>query len=140
MNALLLITAFLATVTIREIVQAVSEHVKAKDALKALETVKKTAEAKSREAESQHVTELIMQKIELTRQETAQIEKEKEEAKAALADKILSMTQEQLSALNRTLDNYNKPTAQYVPVPVPVPVPPWTLFNQQQGITQWRGW
>ncbi len=127
MNALLLITAFLATVTIREIVQAVSEHVKAKDALKALETVKKTQEAKSREAESNHVTELIMQKIELTRQETAQIEKDMEEAKAALADKILSMTPEQLAAYNREMVKY-------------VPEPTWTLYNQQQEILRWRGW
>lgn len=140
MNALLLITAFLATVTIREIVQAVSEHVKAKDALKALEAVKKTAEAKSREIEYQLSVEKTKENTEKLKEQTAEMEKIAAETKIKLAQMIEDMTPEQLSELNRTLDNYNRPIMQYVPVPVPVPVPPWTLFNQQQGITQWRGW
>ncbi len=140
MNALLLITAFLATVTIREIVQAVAEHVKAKDAIKALETVKETQEAKSREAEYQLSVEKTKENTEKLKKQTAEMEKIAAETKIKLAQMIEDMTPEQLSELNRTLDNYNKPTAQYVPVPVPVPVPPWALFNQQQGITQWRGW
>lgn len=120
MNALLLITAFLATVTIREIVQAVSEHVKAKDALKLANAEKEKAEIEKKVAEYEIEAALKMEYA-------AQRRKETEEIKSALADKIKSMNAEQLAAYNREMVKY-------------VPVPTWTLYNQQQEILRWRGW
>lgn len=135
MNALLLITAFLTAATIHEIVQAVANHVKVKDALKALETVKETAEERRRGAECQAAEAKSKENAWKYRKEASDAEIREAEIKSALADKIAAMTAEQLEAYNKTL----QPTINYVPVTQYVPVPYWTLFNPQQSIMQWRG-
>lgn len=118
MKALLLITAFLAAVTIHEIVQAVANHVKAKDALKLLTARKEAAEAEARRAEAEKYDKTLDNAI--------------AERRGELSDKIASMNEEQLAAYNKSLAELQRPAVQYYPVPM---VP---LFPQYQNM-QWRG-
>lgn len=134
MNAILAITALIAAVTAREIVLVIAAHVKAKDALKALETVKETAEERRRGAECQAAEAKSKENAWKYRKEASDAEIREAEIKSALADKIAAMTAEQLEAYNKTL----QPTVNYVPVTQYVPVPYWTPFNPQQSIMQWR--
>lgn len=53
MNAILAITALISAVTAREIARVIAEHLKAKDALKAIKAIQETAEERRREAEYQ---------------------------------------------------------------------------------------
>lgn len=119
MNALLLITAFLTAATIHEIVQAVANHVKAKDALKLLTARKEAAEAEARRIEAEEHDKTLDNAI--------------AERRGELADKIAAMNEEQLAAYNESLAELRKPAIQYYPVPY------WTLVNPQQSIMQWRG-
>lgn len=117
MNAILAIAALIAAVTAREIVQAVSEHVKAKDNIRALEAQKEKNEST--------VMATTLAKL------WAESEKEAAEVKLELANKIADMSAEQLAAYNRTLDEASRPTVQYIPVP-------YMPYNY--GLTQWRAW
>lgn len=118
MNALLLVTVFLAALTIHEIVQAVANHVKAKDTLKILTARKEAAEAEARRIEADQHDKTLDNAI--------------AERRGELAEKIAAMNEEQLAAYNKTLAELQRPTVQYYPVPI---VP---LFPQYQNM-QWRG-
>ena len=118
MNALLLITAFLAAVTIHEIVQAVANHVKAKDALKLLTARKEAEEAEARRIEAKEHNKTLDNAI--------------AERRSELADKIAAMNEEQLAAYNKSLAELQRPDVQYYPVPM------MSLFPQYQNM-QWRG-
>ena len=117
MNAILTIltiAALVAAVTAREIVQAVADHVKAKDNIRVLEAQKEKNES----------TVMATTRAKLW----AESEKEAAEVKLELANKIADMSAEQLAAYNRTLDEARRQAAQYVPV----------LYNY--GLTQQRAW
>lgn len=118
MNAILTIAALIAAVTVHEIVQAVANHVKAKDTLRILTARKEAAEAEARRIEAEEHDKTLDNAIAARRVE--------------LADKIAAMNEEQLAAYNKSLAELQRPTVQYYPVPI---VP---LFPQYQNM-QWRG-
>ena len=117
MNAILTIAALVAAVTAHEIVQAVVAHAKAKDAIKLIEAKREAAEAQRAAEEA--------------RKSAAEIEKIYTTVKTELANRLSTLTEEQLAAYNRTLDEASRPTVQYIPVP-------YMPYNY--GLTQWRAW
>lgn len=118
MNAILTIAALIAAVAVHEIVQAVANHVKAKDALKLLTARKEAAEAEARRIEAEEHDKTLDNAI--------------AERRGELADKIAAMNEEQLAAYNESLAELRKPAIQYYPVPI------YPLFPQYQNM-QWRG-
>ena len=122
MNAILAIASLIAAVTAREIVRAVAAHVKMKDAIKALKAAKKAAEEQQRELE--------------TKKLFAEAEKMTAETKMRLAEKVSTLSAEQLAVYNRTLDEANRPAVRYMPVYLPYYGYPTSYY----GRTQWRGW
>ena len=137
MNIIVAVACIFAVVAVREAAQAVSAHYKAKDAVKALETIKETAEERRREAEYKAAEAKSKEKAEMYRKEAAEAEIRAAEAKAALADKIAQLTPEQLEAYNKEME----PIVQTVPVPLFGPIINLTPGYNQQGIVQqWRGW
>lgn len=123
MNAILAIAALIAAVTAREIVRAVAAHVKAKDVIKVLKAAEEAAEEENRAAEA--------------KKNEAEIEKIRDETKAALANKLSGLNDEQLAAYNRTLDEASRPAVQYIPA---IPYVPWPYSQYNYSLTQWRGW
>lgn len=109
MNTMLTIAALVAAVTALVVVQAIVAHAKTKDTIKLIE-------AKIREEEA--------------RKSAAETEKKSQEAKAELASKLSTLTEEQLATYNRTLEEIQRPAVQYVPVVQYVPY----------GSQVWRGW
>ena len=109
MNTILTIAAFVAAVTVFEIVQAIVAHAKAKDEIKLLEAKLRAEEA---------------------RKSAAEIENKSKELKDKLASTLSTLTEEQLATYNRTLEEMQRPTVQYVPVVQYVPY----------GPQAWRGW
>ena len=109
MNTILTIAALVAAVTALVVVQAIVAHAKAKDTIKLIE-------AKIREEEA--------------RKSAAETEKKSQEAKAELASKLSTLTEEQLATYNRTLEEIQRPVMQYVPVVQYVPYGP-------QGQIRW---
>lgn len=105
MNTILTIAAFVAAITVFEIVQAIVAHTKAKDAIELME-VKLRAEEARKSAE--------------------EIDKICQETKAELANTLSTLTEEQLAAYNRILEEAQRPVVQYVPY-------------EQQVWKVWRG-
>lgn len=112
MNTILTIAALIAAVTTLVVVQAIVAHTKAKDTIKLIE-------AKIREEEARKIA--------------AETEKKSQEAKAELASKLSTLTEEQLATYNRTLEEIQRPVMQYVPVAQFVHYTPY-------GPQVWRGW
>lgn len=112
MNAILTVAAFVAAVTVLEIVLAIVAHAKAKDEIKLLKAKLRAEEA---------------------RKSAAETEKKSQEAKAELASKLSTLTEEQLATYNRTLEEIQRPVMQYVPVAQFVHYTPY-------GPQVWRGW
>jgi len=117
MNTILTIAALIAAVMALVIVQAIVAHVKAKDEIK-------LSEAKLMEEEA--------------RKSAAEMEKISQEVKDKLANTLSSLTEEQLAAYNRTLEEAQRPVVQYVPVAQYVPMPQFYPCNY--GMQAWRGW
>ena len=111
MNTILTIAALVAAMTVYVIVQAIVTHSKAKDAIK-------LNEAKLRAEEA--------------RKSADEIEKEIQAIKADLASTLSTLTEEQLVAYNRTLEELRRPVVQYVPVP--------QFYPYNYGPQAWRGW
>lgn len=109
MNTILTIAALVAAVTVYEIMQAIVAHVKAKDEIKLIE-------AKLREEEA--------------RKSAAEIEQKSQEVKAKLASTLSTLTEEQLAAYNRTLEEMQRPVVQSVVQYIPY------LY----GLQEWRRW
>lgn len=119
MNAILTIAALVAAVTAHEIVQATVAHTKAKDAIKLIEAKREAAETQLRAEEA--------------RKSAAEIEKISQATKAELANRLSTMTDEQLATYNRTLEEARRPVVHYVPVPQFYP-------SYNYGMQAWRGW
>lgn len=103
MSAALFITALLIAATVRDIVQTVREHVKAKDEIKRLTAQKEAEEAIRRAAELWKAAKEAEKLLEEEKQKTAQT--------------FSQMTDEQLAAYNRELDTLRlHMMAQYVSV------------------------
>ena len=117
MNSILTIAALVTVVTALVIVQAIIAHAKAKDEIKLIE-------AKLREEEA--------------RKSAAEMETKSQEVKAELASTLSTLTEEQLAAYNRTLEERQRPVTQYVPVMQYVPVP--QFYPYEYGPQAWRGW
>lgn len=117
MNTVLTIAALVAAVTAHEIVQAIVAHAKAKDAIKLLKAKREAAEAQLRAEEA--------------RKSAAEIEKISQATKAELANRLSTLTEEQLAAYNRTLEESRRSVVQYVPVP---------YLPAYYGNMQWREW
>lgn len=118
MNAILTIAALFAAVTAHEIVQAIVAHAKAKDAIKLLNAKREAADAQRAAEEA--------------RKNAAEIENISQAAKAELASRLSTLTEEQLAAYNRTLEEARRPVVQYVPVS--------QFYPCNYGIQAWRGW
>ena len=118
MNAILTIAALVAAVTAHEIVQAIVAHVKAKNAIKLLKAKREAAEAQRAAEEA--------------RKSAAEIEKISQATKAELASRLSTLTEEQLAAYNRTLEEARQPVMQYVHVP--------HFYPYNYGMQAWRGW
>lgn len=118
MNAILTIAALVAAVTAHEIVRAVVAHAKAKDAIKLIEAKREAAEAQLRAEEA--------------RKNAAEIEKMLQATKNELANRLSTLTEEQLAAYNRTFEEARRPVVQYVPVP--------QFYPYNYGLQVWRGW
>lgn len=112
MNTILTIAVLVVAVTALVVVQAIVVHAKTKDTIKLIE-------AKIREEEA--------------RKSAAETEKKSQEAKAELASKLSTLTEEQLATYNRTLEEIQRPVMQYVPVAQFVHYTPY-------GPQVWRGW
>ena len=113
MNTILTIAAFVAAVTVFEIVQAIVAHAKAKDEIKLMEAKLRAEEARKSAAETEKISQ---------------------ELKTKLADTLSTLTEEQLATYNRALDEARRPTVQYVPYePLFVKYVPY-------GAQAWRGW
>lgn len=108
-NTILTIAALFVAVTVYEIVKAIIAHAKAKDEIKLFEAKLRAEEA---------------------RKSAAETEKKFQEAKAELANALSALTEEQLAAYNRTLEEMQRPVTQYVPVVQYIPY----------GPQAWRGW
>lgn len=111
MNTILIIAALIVAVTAHVIVQAIVAHAKVKDEIKLIEV-------KLREEEA--------------RKSAAEIEEKSQAAKAKLASTLSTLTEEQLAAYNRTLEEMQRPVMQYVPVP--------QFYPYNYGTQTWRGW
>lgn len=112
MNAILTIAAFVAVITVFEIVQEIVAHAKAKDEIKLMEAKLRAEEA---------------------RKSAAEIEKKSQEIKAKLADTLSTLTEEQLATYNRTLAEMQRSSMQYIQY---VPVVQYIPYGPQV----WRGW
>lgn len=108
MNNILTIAAFVAAVTVFEIVQAIVAHAKAKDEIKLMEAKLRAEEARKIIVESENISQ---------------------ELKTKLADTLSTLTEEQLATYNRTLVEMQRPAVQYVPVMQYVPTPQFYLWN-----------
>ena len=95
-NTILTIAALFAAVTVYEIVKAIIAHAKAKDEIKLIEAKLRAEEA---------------------RKSAAEIEEKCQATKAELASTLSTLTEEQLAAYNRTLEEMQRPVAQYIPYP-----------------------
>lgn len=109
MNTILTIAALVAAVIAYEIVKAIIAHAKAKDEIELFEAKLRAEEA---------------------RKSAAETEKKFQEAKAELSNTLSALTEEQLAAYNRTLEEMHRPVTQYVPVVQYIPY----------GPQAWRGW
>lgn len=112
MNTILTIVAFVAAITVFEIVQAIVAHAKAKDEINLLEAKLRAEEARKSAAESEKISQ---------------------ELKTKFASMLSTLTEEQLATYNRTLEEMHRPAVQYVPVPQFVQYVPY-------GSQVWRGW
>ena len=119
MNTILTIAAFVAAITIFEIVQAIVAHAKAKDAIKLTEAKREEAEEKIR--------------VEKARKDAAEMEKISQELKTKLASTLSTLTEEQLATYKCVLEEMQRPVVQYVPVPQFVRYVPYRMQT-------WRGW
>ena len=113
MNTILAVAVFFTAMTAYEIAHAIDAHTKAKDEIKLIEAKLRAEEA---------------------RKSAEEIENKSKELKAELASALSKLTEEQLSAYNRTLAEMQQPVVQYVPVP------PFYPYNYGYGLQTWRGW
>lgn len=120
MNTILAIAAFVAAITVFEIVQAIVAHAKAKDEIKLIEAKREVAEAN------------LM--VEEARKSAAESEKICQELKTKFASTLSTLTEEQLATYNRALEEARRPVVQYVPVPQ---FYPWNYEPQIWKV--WRG-
>lgn len=117
MNTILTITTIIAAVTVLVIVQAIVAHAKAKDEIKLIEAKLRAEEA---------------------RKSAAEIEEKCQATKAKLASTLSTLTEEQLAAYNRTLEEMHRPVTQYAQVVQYVPVS--QFYPYDYGPQAWRGW
>jgi tRNA isopentenyl-2-thiomethyl-A-37 hydroxylase MiaE len=114
MNTILTVAALIAVVTAYEIVRAIVAHVKAKNEIKLIEAKLRAEEA---------------------RKSAAEMEEKSKAAAAKLASTMSTLTEEQLAAYNRALEEMQRPTVQYVPGP-----PFYQCYYGPYGVQPWRGW
>ena len=111
MNTILTVAALIAVVTAYEIVRAIVAHVKAKDEIKLIEAKLRAEEA---------------------RKSAAEMEEKSQAAAAKLASTMSTLTEEQVAAYNRTLEEMRRPVTQYAQVVQYVPYP--------YGLQAWGRW
>ena len=111
MNTILTIATLFVAVTVYGIVLLIVSHVKTKDEIKLIE-------AKLREEEA--------------RKSAAETEEKLQATKDKLASTLSTLTEEQLTTYNRTLEEMQRPVVQYVPVQ--------QFYPYDYGPQAWRGW